>query len=97
MTRLVLVFAIASAALGYPASAEPLDIRVSTRGLDLASIEGRAALDQRIRRVATDACTTPGQRPVAEVLTTRRCVAAALDSARVQFADRDAPLRAPAP
>lgn len=57
--RLIVVAATAAACLSSVADAqerEPVSVRVSVAGLDLASIEGRRILDARIDRAALNAC-----------------------------------------
>lgn len=60
MTNRLIVLAAAAAAClssaAYAHEREPVSVRVSVAGLDLASAEGRRILDARIDRAALNAC-----------------------------------------
>lgn len=58
MRILLSAFALAAAVSASPLSAEDtVTVRVEIAGLDLASAEGRAALEARITAEAREACT----------------------------------------
>lgn len=54
--------------------------------LDLSKAEGRAALEQRVRRAAARVCNHGERGPLSVGLYTRRCVGKAIKSAQPQIA-----------
>jgi UrcA family protein len=61
--KIILLAAVAAASLSAaPAFAQngaPARIEISTAGLDLATVQGRTALDLRVLHAARTACGTP--------------------------------------
>ena len=83
--KTLLLAAVAAASLSAaPAFAQPAPTRIviSPAGLDLATAEGRAALDLRNLHAARAACGTPSPADARGRATTEECV----DSARLAAA-----------
>ncbi|HWI85737.1 MAG TPA: UrcA family protein [Sphingomonas sp.] len=83
MTRLPIIAAVA-AMLCQPAIAG--SVVVSTRGLDLASADGRAILEHRISTAARQLCAVNGTVSLREQIASRQCVADAIDGTRTRLA-----------
>ena len=83
MTRLPIIAAVA-AMLCQPAFAE--SVAVSTRGLDLASAEGRTMLERRISTAARHLCAVNGTVPLPEQMASRQCRVDAIAGTRPQLA-----------
>ena len=83
MSRLPIIAAVA-AMLCQPAFAE--SVTVSTRGLDLASAEGRAMLESRISTAARHLCAVNGTVPLQEQMASRQCRIDAIAGTRPRLA-----------
>jgi UrcA family protein len=59
---------------------------VTFRDINLASAEGQATLQSRVRRVARSICTTTGFKELAREIDERACRVAAVESAQPQIA-----------
>lgn len=91
MTRKTMIaaslFAPAALFAAQPAMAQVRTQAVAYNDLDLATSEGQAQLDARLRRAASNVCSaTVGVHPLAEEMSARRCYAKALSSARASYA-----------
>ncbi len=73
---------IAAVAAAGPALAETASRSVKIGDLDLASTEGRAALDQRLDRAARKVCHVGDGRDLAQIAASARCYRAAIANAR---------------
>lgn len=92
--RIVLASAAAALALvAVPATAntETVEVRVAYGDLDVTTAEGRAALDQRVHRVAVKACEVADPLGRAPAKTDWNCVAATKRAALAQVERSDAP------
>ena len=58
MTKTMMMMAGAMLVASPVVAAEPVEVRVETRDLDLTSIEGRKVLEQRARQAAFEQCGT---------------------------------------
>ncbi|HYD13680.1 MAG TPA: UrcA family protein [Allosphingosinicella sp.] len=98
MKTLVLAAVAAASLSAAPAIAQPGPTRIviSPAGLDLATAEGRAALDLRILHAARDACGTPssadarGRAKAEECVTGLRAAAAEQRDVMIASAERRA-------
>ncbi|MCM8557214.1 UrcA family protein [Sphingomicrobium sediminis] len=54
--KMMMTALTAASLAATPAMAEPVQVTVSTEGLDLASVEGREALEDRAKKAARNAC-----------------------------------------
>lgn len=90
--RIVLASAAAALALvAVPATAntETVEVRVAYGDLDITSAEGRAALEQRIQRMAVKACEVADPLGRAPAKTDWSCVAATKRAALAQVERSD--------
>ena len=75
----------AGSALAVPAAAEDRTVPVSYADLNLETAEGKAKLDQRVRRAARQACSAPG-RSLAETAAQYACYRLAMERSSVEVA-----------
>lgn len=89
---LATVAALAVAATGATAFAQPVALEtqskvVSFSDLDLASAQGQAQLDARLRRAAVAVCeVNTGRETLAEMRVEKRCFNDAIKAARASYA-----------
>lgn len=77
---------LATALLGLtasaPAFANPSEVPVSYKDLNLTSVEDRAELDGRLRGAAADVCSAHGKSDIGSVILEQKCKKVALSEAR---------------
>jgi UrcA family protein len=77
-----LAAAVACLAVSAPALANPTEIAVTYKDLNLASPDGRAKLDHRLDNAAAEVCSAHGTHDLASKDVARRCHQAAMSDAR---------------
>jgi UrcA family protein len=79
-----LTVAVASLMVSSPVLANPNDVKVTYKDLNLSSTEGRAQLDRRLDSAASDICSAHGTNDLAHQDVARRCRSAVLGDARAK-------------